>query len=146
MPALPPAQLWFRSHLKAPRYVWSAYAEQNGTYQQYALDLSSMRKGVAWVNGFELGRYWLVGGRCSDSCAPPRKREEGACRMSWDFRACQLGLPTQSLYHVPRSVLRAEGNLVVLFEEQYCLPPSCDPTLVSLVLIGEDPASYRAGH
>jgi hypothetical protein len=34
-------------------------------------------KGVAYVNGFELGRYWLKPGGCHGDCAPPIKN--GSC-------------------------------------------------------------------
>ena len=40
----------------------------------WALDLSSMNKGIAWVNGFSPGRYWVADSTgCYDGqCAPPR--------------------------------------------------------------------------
>ncbi|OIV97003.1 hypothetical protein TanjilG_16852, partial [Lupinus angustifolius] len=57
-----------------------------------ALDLSSMGKGEAWVNGQSIGRYWIL---FHDS----------------------KGNPSQSLYHVPRSFLNDSGNILVLFEE-----------------------------
>lgn len=82
----------------------------------YALDLSGATKGVAWVNGFNIGRYSLEVGVCSGPCAPPI--HGGACYIFWN--AC--GEPTQRYYHVPTSVLRAAGNLVVLFEETTTVP------------------------
>ncbi|CAL0319747.1 unnamed protein product [Lupinus luteus] len=57
-----------------------------------ALDLSSMGKGEAWVNGQSIGRYWIL---FHDS----------------------KGNPSQSLYHVPRSFLNDNGNILVLMEE-----------------------------
>ncbi|KAF3324950.1 beta-galactosidase 11-like isoform X1 [Carex littledalei] len=58
-----------------------------------SLDMSSMGKGILWVNGHCLGRYWV-------SYLSP------------------LGKPSQSVYHVPRSFLKPKDNLLVLFEEQ----------------------------
>ncbi|WOL17238.1 beta-galactosidase 11-like [Canna indica] len=58
-----------------------------------ALDMSSMGKGMAWINGESIGRYWV-------SYLNP------------------LGEPSQSVYHVPRSLLKDKDNLMVLFEEQ----------------------------
>ncbi|XP_027190385.1 beta-galactosidase 6 isoform X2 [Cicer arietinum] len=56
------------------------------------LDLSSMGKGEAWVNGQSIGRYWIL---FHDS----------------------KGNPSQSLYHVPRSFLKESENSLVLLEE-----------------------------
>ncbi|WVZ21205.1 hypothetical protein V8G54_008527 [Vigna mungo] len=56
------------------------------------LDLGSMGKGEAWVNGQSIGRYWIL---FHDS----------------------KGNPSQSLYHVPRSFLKDSGNVLVLVEE-----------------------------
>merc|ERR1712070_33897 len=77
----------------------------------FVLDLSSMWKGMAYVNGFHLGRYWMQPGECKGDCAPPIKN--GHCYMHW--KDCDK--PTQTLYHVPTDVLKAKDNLVVLFEE-----------------------------
>ncbi|KAJ1391511.1 Glycoside hydrolase, family 35 [Sesbania bispinosa] len=58
-----------------------------------AIDLSSMGKGEAWINGQSIGRYWIL---FHDS----------------------NGNPSQSLYHVPRSFLKDKGmNILVLLEE-----------------------------
>ena len=70
-----------------------------------------MNKGVAYVNGFELGRYWLEPGSCHGACAPPIKN--GLCYMHWK----DCGKPTQTVYHIPGPVLKPKGNLIVLFEE-----------------------------
>ncbi|KAI0531008.1 hypothetical protein KFK09_000557 [Dendrobium nobile] len=57
-----------------------------------ALNLIGMGKGEVWINGQSIGRYWV-------SFKTPK------------------GVPSQSLYHVPRSFLKPYGNLLVLFEE-----------------------------
>ncbi|XP_038720469.1 beta-galactosidase 6 isoform X2 [Tripterygium wilfordii] len=57
-----------------------------------ALNLSSMGKGEAWVNGQSIGRYWV------------------------SFNTSK-GNPSQILYHVPRAFLKTTGNLLVLLEE-----------------------------
>ncbi|CAN6459238.1 unnamed protein product [Victoria cruziana] len=56
-----------------------------------ALNFSSMGKGLAWVNGNHIGRYWV------------------------SFHTS--GKASQELYHVPRSFLKPKGNLLLLFEE-----------------------------
>ncbi|MED6118657.1 Beta-galactosidase 16 [Stylosanthes scabra] len=57
------------------------------------LNLGSMGKGQAWVNGQGIGRYWL------------------------SFHTAN-GDPSQKWYHIPRSFLKSTGNLLVLFEEE----------------------------
>ncbi|KAJ6413674.1 hypothetical protein OIU84_006473 [Salix udensis] len=56
------------------------------------LNLSTMGKGEAWVNGQSIGRYWL------------------------SFLTSR-GQPSQTLYHIPRAFLNTSGNLLVLLEE-----------------------------
>ncbi|GER49164.1 beta-galactosidase [Striga asiatica] len=58
-----------------------------------ALNLGTMGKGEAWINGQSIGRYWI-------SFLTP------------------AGTPSQIWYHLPRSFLRPTGNLLVLFEEE----------------------------
>ncbi|KAK0576168.1 hypothetical protein LWI29_013142 [Acer saccharum] len=76
-----------------------------------ALDMRSMGKGQAWINGQSIGRYWMAyaKGDCSD------------CSYSGTYRPtkCQsrCGRPTQRWYHVPRSWLKPTKNLLVVFEE-----------------------------
>lgn len=57
-----------------------------------AIRMSSMAKGMVWVNGQSIGRYWV-------SYLSP------------------LNQPTQVEYHIPRSYLKPKGNLLVVFEE-----------------------------
>uniref|UniRef100_A0A0E0MLX9 Beta-galactosidase n=1 Tax=Oryza punctata TaxID=4537 RepID=A0A0E0MLX9_ORYPU len=76
-----------------------------------AIDLGSMEKGQAWVNGHLIGRYWsLVAPEsgCSSSCYYP-------------------GAYNERKYHIPREWLKESDNLLVLFEET-----GGDPSLISL--------------
>ncbi|KAF1861390.1 hypothetical protein Lal_00025688 [Lupinus albus] len=87
-----------------------------------ALDMEGMGKGQIWINGQNIGRYWTASavGNCSD------------CSYAGSFRPpkCQLGCgqPTQRWYHVPRSWLKPDHNLLVVFEEL-----AGDPSSISLV-------------
>ncbi|RZR80532.1 hypothetical protein BHM03_00006603 [Ensete ventricosum] len=92
-----------------------------------AIDFTGMGKGEAWVNGHSIGRYWPT------YTAPPN-----GCVKSCDYRGqfsgskCvkNCGQPSQSLYHVPRSLIQqGKKNRLVLFEEV-----GGDPTLVSFAL------------
>eukprot|EP00756_Hemistasia_phaeocysticola_P001475 Hpha_TRINITY_DN11041_c0_g1::TRINITY_DN11041_c0_g1_i3::g.92734::m.92734 len=97
--------LWFKASFDLPP------SAPDATQVAYAMDLSGMNKGQVWVNGFHIGRYYLVNGKCTGECAPPIK--SGHCYMHWN--GCDK--PTQHLYHIPKPILRATGNMVVLFEE-----------------------------
>ncbi|XP_016496424.2 beta-galactosidase 10 isoform X1 [Nicotiana tabacum] len=79
-----------------------------------ALDMIHMGKGLAWLNGQEIGRYW------------PRKSSKlEKCITQCDYRGkfnpdkCDTGCgePTQRWYHVPRSWFKPSGNILVIFEE-----------------------------
>ncbi|EFH65401.1 hypothetical protein ARALYDRAFT_476906 [Arabidopsis lyrata subsp. lyrata] len=58
-----------------------------------ALNLGSMGKGEAWVNGQSIGRYWV------------------------SFYTSK-GNPSQIWYHIPRSFLKPNSNLLVILEEE----------------------------
>ncbi|CAM6085259.1 unnamed protein product [Calypogeia fissa] len=84
-----------------------------------ALDLGSMGKGQAWINGNSIGRFWTIpqsslngfqGGTCPTSCD---------YRGEYDPSHCTLGCgdPSQRWYHVPRDWLQPTNNLLVIFEE-----------------------------
>ncbi|RLM56061.1 hypothetical protein C2845_PM10G15120 [Panicum miliaceum] len=77
-----------------------------------ALDMGSMGKGQAWVNGRHVGRYWSYrapGGGCS-GCGYAGTYSETKCQSS-------CGDISQRYYHVPRAWLNPSGNLLVLLEE-----------------------------
>uniref|UniRef100_A0A2N9EM99 Beta-galactosidase n=1 Tax=Fagus sylvatica TaxID=28930 RepID=A0A2N9EM99_FAGSY len=73
---------WYKTQFDAPKGK-----------DPVALNLGSMGKGEAWVNGQSIGRYWV------------------------SFRTPK-GIPSQTWYNVPRSFLNPKGNLLVLFEEE----------------------------
>ncbi|KAE8690677.1 hypothetical protein F3Y22_tig00110893pilonHSYRG00271 [Hibiscus syriacus] len=56
-----------------------------------------MSKGLVWINGNNIGRYWM-------SYLSPLKQT------------------TQSEYHIPRSFLKPKDNLIVIFEEEQGTP------------------------
>ncbi|KAK6143371.1 hypothetical protein DH2020_023719 [Rehmannia glutinosa] len=72
---------WYKAHFDAPE----------GT-NPVAIRMTSMAKGMIWVNGKSIGRYWV-------SYLSP------------------LDKPTQEEYHIPRAFLKEKDNLLVVFEE-----------------------------
>ncbi|KAF3522919.1 hypothetical protein F2Q69_00048927 [Brassica cretica] len=88
------------------------------------VDHMGLGKGIAWVNGNNIGRYW-----------PAFISSENGCDAKCNYRGAyhaekcltNCGEPTQRWYYVPRSFLNAEGdNTLVLFEEM-----GGNPSLVS---------------
>ncbi|VFQ62028.1 unnamed protein product [Cuscuta campestris] len=78
------------------------------------LDMVHMGKGMAWLNGEEIGRYWLRKSSKKDKCVHQ-------CNYKGKFtpHKCNTdcGKPTQRWYHVPRSWFKPSGNILVIFEE-----------------------------
>ncbi|XP_020247080.1 beta-galactosidase 15 isoform X3 [Asparagus officinalis] len=100
--SLPSAFTWYKTSFDAP--------EGNDTV---ALDLGSMGKGQAWVNGHGIGRFWsLVAPKtgCPRSCNYRGAYNEDKCTTN-------CGEPTQTRYHIPREWLQPSNNLLVLFDE-----------------------------
>ncbi|KAJ8754201.1 hypothetical protein K2173_002101 [Erythroxylum novogranatense] len=78
------------------------------------VDLLGLGKGMAWVNGHNIGRYW-----------PSYLSSEDGCDFECNYRGsygagkCRTncGKPSQRWYHIPRSFLKADDNVLVVFEE-----------------------------
>ncbi|XP_022762273.1 beta-galactosidase 13-like [Durio zibethinus] len=73
-----------------------------------AIRMTGMGKGMVWINGQSIGRYWM-------SYLSP------------------LLQPTQSEYQIPRSCLKPKQNLIVIFEEE-----GGDPKDVEILLVDRD--------
>ncbi|TVU36334.1 hypothetical protein EJB05_18266 [Eragrostis curvula] len=87
------------------------------------IDMQSMGKGLAWLNGNAIGRYWprtsSMDNRCTPSCNYRGQFSPDKCRTG-------CGQPTQRWYHVPRSWFHPSGNTLVVFEEK-----GGDPTKIT---------------
>ncbi|OMO93429.1 hypothetical protein COLO4_16860 [Corchorus olitorius] len=98
---------WYKTTFRAP----------SGT-DPVVVDLIGMGKGQAWINGNSLGRFW-----------PSRIADSNGCDVECNYRGeyhfgntatkcvTNCGNPTQRWYHVPRSFLTPENNILILFEE-----------------------------
>ncbi|KAF5820230.1 putative beta-galactosidase [Helianthus annuus] len=99
---VPSVLSWYKTHFDSP-----------GGKDPVVVDMSSMGKGQAWVNGHHIGRYWtLVAPKdgCQENCNYRGAYNSGKCQTN-------CGKPTQIWYHVPRSWLQPSDNLLVVFEE-----------------------------
>ncbi|XP_010921989.1 beta-galactosidase 8 isoform X1 [Elaeis guineensis] len=106
--------IWYKTSFTPP--------EGNGPL---ALNLSSMGKGQAWVNGQSIGRYWPAylspSTGCSEGCDYRGPYDSNKC-----LKSC--GQPAQILYHIPRSWVHPGKNLLVLHEEL-----GGDPTKITIL-------------
>ena len=98
-----------------PLRWWSAMFDRPDGNDPLVVDLSGMQKGLAWLNGHCLGRYWLV---------PAFPQNTWLKKAPVAFEG--LGEPTQRYYHIPFEWVKGSENRLVLFEE-----------------IGGDPSSVR---
>uniref|UniRef100_A0A2P2KG20 beta-galactosidase n=1 Tax=Rhizophora mucronata TaxID=61149 RepID=A0A2P2KG20_RHIMU len=89
------------------------------------LDMLYMGKGLAWLNGEEIGRYWPRKSSTHDKCV-----QECNYRGKFKPDKCPTGCgePTQKWYHVPLSWFKPSGNILVIFEEK-----GGDPTKITFV-------------
>ncbi|KAG6653492.1 beta-galactosidase 13-like [Carya illinoinensis] len=92
-----PALTWYKTYFEAP--------EGNNPV---AIRMNGMGKGMVWVNGKSIGRYWV-------SFLSP------------------LGKPSQSEYHIPRSFIKPTENLLIILEEE-----KGNPEDIELVLVNRD--------
>ncbi|KAI8554079.1 hypothetical protein RHMOL_Rhmol05G0069700 [Rhododendron molle] len=84
---------WSEAKGAGPPLTWyKTYFDVPEGDSPVALLLTTMGKGMAWVNGRSIGRYWV------NYLSP-------------------LGQPSQSEYHIPRAYLKNGKNLLVVFEE-----------------------------
>ncbi|KAL5702789.1 Beta-galactosidase 9 [Ranunculus cassubicifolius] len=98
---LPSMLTWYKTYFDVPDGI-----------DPISLDLGSMGKGQAWVNGHNIGRYWsLVAPK--NGCSPCDYR--GA--YNEDKCTTNCGQPTQTWYHIPRAWVHPTNNSLVLFEE-----------------------------
>ncbi|KAK4377367.1 hypothetical protein RND71_003663 [Anisodus tanguticus] len=104
------AVTWYKTYFDAP--------ESNNPV---ALKMDRMQKGMMWVNGKSLGRYW-------SSFLNP------------------LGQPTQYEYHIPRAFLKPTNNLLVIFEETGGHPETIEVQTVNRDTICSIITEYHPPH
>lgn len=101
---------WYR--LQFPASLVSTF----NSYDALVLDMSSMTKGFVWVNGHNLGRYWLTPAvsKACEECDYVGGYKETRCRIMCDQ-------PSQKYYHVPLDWVKPKQGQemieVTVFEE-----------------------------
>lgn len=108
LPAAPRRCVWHQTS-------FALSAEQLAADADWRLDADGLGKGMAFINGHALGRYWLIAGHGYGA-------DETWHNQALDgLSVAPAGEPTQRYYRIPRAWLRAE-NTLLLFEEQANLP------------------------
>ncbi|KAK4843900.1 hypothetical protein QYF36_014099 [Acer negundo] len=84
---------WKKADSTRGAITWyKAYFDEPKGNDPLAIELATMSKGMVWINGKSIRRYWV------------------------SYHS-SLGRPSQSLYHIPRAFVKPRNNLLVLFEE-----------------------------
>ncbi|KAE8716853.1 Beta-galactosidase 14 isoform 2 [Hibiscus syriacus] len=93
---------------KTPITWYKGYFDAPEGNNPVAIRMNNMSKGMVWINGRSIGRYW----------------------MSY---LSALKVPTQSYYHIPRSYIKPTKNMIVIFEEE-----GGNPNDIEIVLVDRD--------
>lgn len=119
--------IWYKIILPRAQIQSLLQKSESKSFVSFALDLSSMGKGAAWVNGHSIGRYWDVKSDASlcKPCSPSGAFFDKKCLT-------KCGEASQEYYHVPKDWLLSESGDVelVLFEEF-----GGDPSAIELVML-----------
>ncbi|KAF1873505.1 hypothetical protein Lal_00027543 [Lupinus albus] len=115
---------WHKTYFNAPE-----------GYEPLALDMEGMGKGQIWINGQSIGRYWIASATDLQSARmvvanQPRDGKDFGQNTRSQFhngKKVEDGKEANQ-YHVPRSWLKPDHNLLVVFEEL-----GGDPSRISLV-------------
>jgi len=103
-PVTPKPCSWYIAELSLSKDVLLSDAD-------FRIDAHGLGKGMMFINGHMLGRYWLIEGQ---GYGP----DEGWQKLIADGLILgPEGKPTQRYYHVPKAWLK-ENNQLILFEEQ----------------------------
>merc|ERR1712228_639725 len=84
------------------------------------IDMIGAIKGVVYVNGYNLGRYWMISSVCNGQA-----HSHSDISIKWDVTYCK-GLPLQRYYSLPVDWLNPVGqsNDIVIIEEVGMMQPN----------------------
>jgi hypothetical protein len=92
---------WFQARFDLDHLV-----KEDTNANPVLLDATGLQRGHAFINGNDLGLYWLILGRCHDT--PP------CCCQQSQINCLQ---PTQRYYHIPSDWLMEKNNLITIFDD-----------------------------
>eukprot|EP01083_Nonionella_stella_P074430 201907_1 len=99
---------WWRSSFVTPHTM------DTETFTSLAVDMVGAIKGFIYVNGYNLGRYWMIPSMCNG-----QPHGDPDVTMQWDQTYCSRKLPLQRYYSLPTDWLNPSGqtNDIVIIEE-----------------------------
>lgn len=92
---------WFQARFDLDHLI-----SENITANPILLDAQGLNRGHAFINGNDLGLYWLIQGLCQDGPL-------GGCQQA-QINCLQ---PTQRYYHIPPDWLKPKNNLITVFDD-----------------------------
>jgi hypothetical protein len=92
---------WFQARFDLDQLV-----KQDTNANPVLLDAQGLNRGHAFINGNDLGLYWLIQGICGDN--PP------CCCQQAQVNCLK---PTQRYYHIPSDWLMPKNNLITVFDD-----------------------------
>ncbi|MBN1900124.1 beta-galactosidase [Candidatus Sumerlaeota bacterium] len=96
----------WKNAVHRPLTWWRTEFDRPSGDDPLVIDLSGMQKGMIWLNGQCLGRYWLI-----------LAQEQKAFPSEVPIELVGLDQPTQRYYHLPFDWIKEKENHLVLFEE-----------------------------
>jgi hypothetical protein len=99
---------WYNTNFQITQAVLNSDAD-------FRIDADGLGKGMLFINGHMLGRYWLIEGI---GYGPDKTWQSFVLD---GLSMTPAGQPTQRFYHVPKAWLK-ENNQLIIFEEQPKLP------------------------
>ena len=92
---------WFQAHFDLDHLV-----KQDTNTNPVLLDAQGLTRGHAFINGNDIGLYWLIQGFCEDT--PP------CCCQQSQVNCME---PSQRYYHIPSDWLMPKNNLITIFDD-----------------------------
>jgi beta-galactosidase len=92
---------WFQANFDLDHLV-----NQDLNANPVLLDAQGLNRGHAFINGHDIGVYWLIEGVCHNE--PP------CCCQQSEFNCLQ---PSQRYYHIPSDWLMPKNNLITIFDD-----------------------------
>ena len=110
---------WFQT-----RFDLDHLAKQDTIVNPVLLDAQGLNRGHAFVNGHDIGLYWLIVGVCHPTVPCCCHQEEINCNE-----------PTQRYYHIPSDWLMAKNNLLTIFDDSGAPTPDTVRLVQRIVIV-----------
>ena len=110
---------WFQT-----RFDLDHLAKQDTIVNPVLLDAQGLNRGHAFVNGHDIGLYWLIVGVCHPTVPCCCHQEEINCNE-----------PTQRYYHIPSDWLMAKNNLLTIFDDSGAPTPGTVRLVQRIVIV-----------